>query len=65
MFGYKDRIKVRKGSVFENGRFGSRFHFRPSVLVGVWILKRLQNGFVRCFGISKTAGKRKTHFEKV
>ena len=24
-----------KGSVFENGRFGSRFHFRLVVLVGV------------------------------
>ena len=40
-----------KGSAYEKGRFGSGFHFKLAVLVGVLDFETPTNGFVRRFGI--------------
>ena len=58
---YSVNLYYRLGmnTVFENGRFGGRFHLSLSVLVGVLDSKTPTQFFLGVWDFSKTAGKRK------
>ena len=53
---------IGKGSVLENGRVCTRFHFRLAVLLGVLDFETSKKRFCKAFRIFP---KRKTRFEEV